>query len=215
MTENPRRLISVPNTTKGDRWRNQTVQGHVAHPPRQAQKHAAVTHSPRQVDGLHRFENWTVQDHVAHPPKQAENHVAVTHSPRQVDSLHRFKNLTVQDHVAHPQRQVDSLHRFENWSVQDHVAHPPRQAQNHVAVTHPPKQAQNHVAVTPPPRQQYQSQIIHGHISTPITTQSQILQQRKRHRNSSPQISRHQRRRIETDTPPTLAQSLINSYNKR
>src|SRR5579871_1753934 len=122
MTENPRRLISVPNPTKGDRWRYQTVQGHVVHPPRQAQKHVPVTHPPRQVDGLHRFENWTVQGHVAHPPKQAQSHVAVTH----------------------PQSQVDSLHRFDNWTVQDHVA------------------------ITPPPTQQYQSQIIHGHISAPV-----------------------------------------------
>src|SRR5579871_3512422 len=158
MTESSHRLISVTNSIKGDRWRHQTVQGHVAHPPRKVH-----------------FNNLTVQDHVAHPPRQAQNHAAVTHLPSQVD--------------------------FKNRTFQDHVAHPPRQIQNHVAITHPP-------------RQHFQNQIIHGHISTPVTAPSEILQQRKRHRNSSPQSSRHQRRRIKTDTP-TLAQSLINNYNKR
>src|SRR5271155_3972994 len=63
---------------------------------------------------------------------------------------------------------------------------------------------------------------VHDHISTPVATPSQLLQQRKRHREPSPdsphravsQNGRDRRRRVEAE-PPTPRQSLIDNYNKR
>jgi len=50
MVDSPRRYI--PARIKGDRWRNQTVQGHIAHPPRQ------------------QYQSQTVQGHITHPLRQ-------------------------------------------------------------------------------------------------------------------------------------------------
>ena len=106
MADSPRRHISTP--IKGDPWRYQTVQGHVAHPPRQ--QHMSV---PIQSD---RRTSQTVQGRVDHPPTQ---HMSV---PIQGN---RWLSQTVQGHVAHPPRQ-----QHDGWisqTVQGHISHPPRQ----------------------------------------------------------------------------------------
>ena len=130
MPASPRRYISIP--IKGDRWKHQTVQGHVSHPPRQ---HPLT----------HQYRYQTVQDHITHPPRQ------------------QYQYQTVQDHVTNPLRQHPPMQQYRYQTVQDHVTYPPMQ----------------HLMRT-----------AHGHISTPVTTQSKILQQRKYHRNSSPQSDR-------------------------
>ena len=102
-----------------------------------------------------------------------------------------WKHQTVQGHISHPPRQHPLMHQYQYQIVQDHITHPPRQqyqyqtVQDHI--THPPRQQ--------PPTQHsqtlpYQFRSAHGHISTPVTTSSEILQQRKRHRNPSPQSGR-------------------------
>ena len=91
---------------------------------------------PIQVKG-YRWKHLTVQGHVAHPPKQ--------HSPRQQDQYQ-----TVQDHVTNPLRQHPPMQQYRYQTVQDHVTYPPTQ----------------HLMRT-----------AHGHISTPVTTRSEILQQ--------------------------------------
>jgi hypothetical protein len=107
-----------------------------------------------------------------------------------------------------PRRLISVRVKGDLWrhqTVQGHIAHPPRQQYQSGHVAHPQ-------------RQQYQSQTVHGHISTPVTIQSQ----RKRHRNPSPDSSHHataqsgrcQRRRVKAE-PLTPARSLINDYIKR
>ena len=138
MAGSPRRHISV--SIKGDRWRYQTVQGHIPHPPRQ--QHRAVP-----VQGDH-WTSHTVQRHIAHPPRVQHRAVPV---------------------------------QGDHWT----------------------------------------SHTVHGHISAPVTPPSQLLQQRKRHREPSPdsphravaQNGRYRRRRVEAEPTPT--QSLIDAYNKR
>ena len=104
---------------------------------------------------------------------------------------YRWKHLTVQGHVAHPPKQHSPRQQDQYQTVQDHVTHPPRQQ--------PPTQHSQ----TPP----YQFRSVHGHIST--------LQQKKRHRNPSPQSGRsRRRRRVEADSPIST-QSLIDAYNSR
>src|SRR5271154_4083050 len=67
MADGPRRHISV--SIKGDPWRYQTVQGHIAHPPR-------LQHRAVPVQGDH----WTshiVHGHITHPPRLQHRAVPV------------------------------------------------------------------------------------------------------------------------------------------
>src|SRR5271154_3634023 len=114
MADSPRRHRAVP--IKGDPWRYQTVQGHIAHPPR-------LQHRAVPVQGDH-WTSHTVQGHIAHPPRL--QHRAV---PVQGD---HWTSHTVQGHIAHPPR---LQHRAvpiqgDHWTsdtVQRHIAHPLRQ----------------------------------------------------------------------------------------
>src|SRR5271163_3873677 len=67
MADSPRRHRAVP--IKGDPWRYQTVQGHIAHPPR-------LQHRAVPVQGDH-WTSHTVQGHIAHPLRQLYQHQTV------------------------------------------------------------------------------------------------------------------------------------------
>ena len=115
MADSPRRYISVP--IKGDRWRHQTVQGHIAHPPRQQYQSRTVqshiAHPQRQ-----QYQSRTVQDHIAHPPRlQYQSQTAQDNfTPPQ---RQEYRSQTVQGHITHPPRQ-----QYHSQSVHDHISTP-------------------------------------------------------------------------------------------
>ena len=98
MVNSSRRFTSAP--IKGDRWRHQTVQGCIAHPPRQKYQSRTVQghidHPPRE-----QYQSQTVQDHIAHPPRL------------------QHRSQTVQDNITHPPTQ-----QYHSQSVHGHISTP-------------------------------------------------------------------------------------------
>src|SRR5947199_718583 len=103
MVNSPRRFTSAP--IKGDRWRHQTVQGHIAHPPRQKYQSRTVQghidHPPRE-----QYRSQTVQDHIAHRSQTVQDHIA-------------HRSQTVQDNITHPPTQ-----QYHSQSVHGHISTP-------------------------------------------------------------------------------------------
>jgi hypothetical protein len=103
------------------RWRHQTVQGHVAHPP-------VTPREQQQNRSTAAWRNLTAQGHVAHPPRPQNRPVTLV-------SNDGWRNMTVQGHVPHPPRQnIMRTVRVPSEgdrqilpTAQGHVAHPPRQ----------------------------------------------------------------------------------------
>ena len=116
--DGPRRQISVP--IKGDRWRHQTVQGHIAHPPRQDRFRNVHGHTSRPVIPQSQTLQQTYQCETIH------DHISTPITSRSQTLRQTYKSRTVHDHISTPVTSpFQTLQQtYKSQTVRGHISTP-------------------------------------------------------------------------------------------